>query len=159
MCFKSGYQCECLTSGDLCEPCKMTAKDRELEEAHLSNSIGPAGQVEEKSEPEVIMSSSEVVRDRGRNWGWMLSGIICLNILILGCALVSGSASKTVKISPPDLQVFLIILQLLTCIWMIYYTIFTARTENAVVYKDEHAGPIWLRGRVSDSCTEQFLPV
>ncbi|XP_061567379.1 proton channel OTOP2-like [Cololabis saira] len=144
MCFKA--ECQCLTSGDLCEPCKMTTKDKEMEEAHLSNSIGAAGQAESTNEPEGNISSSEVVRDRGRNWGWMLSGIICVNILILGCALVSGTASNAVKISTPDLQIFLIILQLLSCIWMIYYTIFTAKTENAVVHKDDHAGPIWLRG-------------
>nr|XP_046271822.1 proton channel OTOP2-like [Scatophagus argus] len=29
---------------------------------------------------------------------------------------------------------------------MIYYVVYTARKENAVVYKDAHAGPIWLRG-------------
>uniref|UniRef100_A0A3B3I3W2 Otopetrin 2 n=1 Tax=Oryzias latipes TaxID=8090 RepID=A0A3B3I3W2_ORYLA len=96
-------------------------------------------------EPELNVSS-EVGRDRGRSWGWMLSAFICLNILILGCALVSGSASNNVKISTSDLQVFLIILLLLTSIWMIYYTIYMRRTENAVIYKDEHAGPIWLRG-------------
>ncbi|XP_072224558.1 proton channel OTOP2 [Leuresthes tenuis] len=145
MCYNPDNPCECLTSGSLCEPCKMTAKDRELEDAHLSN-ISAGHQTESTSEPELSMSSTEVVKDRGRNWGWMLSGIICLNILILGCALVSGSASSSVKISTLDLQAFLIILLLLTSIWMIYYIIYTTRTANAVTYKDEHAGPIWLRG-------------
>uniref|UniRef100_A0A8C7XZ02 Otopetrin 2 n=1 Tax=Oryzias sinensis TaxID=183150 RepID=A0A8C7XZ02_9TELE len=143
MCFNPGYACECLASGNLCEPCKMTAKDRDMEEAHLSNNINAAGQA--ASQPGLNVSS-EVGRDRGRSWGWMLSAFICLNILILGCALVSGSASNNVKISTSDLQVFLIILLLLTSIWMIYYTIYMRRTENAVIYKDEHAGPIWLRG-------------
>uniref|UniRef100_A0A3P9HQZ5 Otopetrin 2 n=1 Tax=Oryzias latipes TaxID=8090 RepID=A0A3P9HQZ5_ORYLA len=143
MCFNPGYACECLASGNLCEPCKMTAKDRDMEEAHLSNNINAAGQA--ASQPELNVSS-EVGRDRGRSWGWMLSAFICLNILILGCALVSGSASNNVKISTSDLQVFLIILLLFTSIWMIYYTIYMRRTENAVIYKDEHAGPIWLRG-------------
>uniref|UniRef100_A0A3B3HYQ3 Otopetrin 2 n=1 Tax=Oryzias latipes TaxID=8090 RepID=A0A3B3HYQ3_ORYLA len=117
--------------------------NRDMEEAHLSNNINAAGRA--ASEPELNVSS-EVGRDRGRSWGWMLSAFICLNILILGCALVSGSASNNVKISTSDLQVFLIILLLLTSIWMIYYTIYMRRTENAVIYKDEHAGPIWLRG-------------
>ena len=145
MCYNPDNPCECLTSGSLCEPCKMTAKDREMEDAHLSN-ISAGDQTESTSEPELNMSSTEVVKDRGRNWGWMLSGIICLNILILGCALVSGSASSRVKISTLDLQAFLIVLILLTSIWMIYYIIYTTRTANAVTYKDEHAGPIWLRG-------------
>ncbi|TKS92010.1 Otopetrin-2 [Collichthys lucidus] len=144
MCLNSGYPCNCLTDGIPCEPCRMTAKDRETEEAHLSNTSAP--QAGSPCEPDLNISSSGAVKERGRNWGWMLSGIICVNILILGCALVSGSAYNNVNISTPDLQIFLIILLLLTSIWMIYYASYTARQENAVVYKDGHAGPIWLRG-------------
>ncbi|XP_019116609.1 proton channel OTOP2 isoform X2 [Larimichthys crocea] len=127
------------------QPLRMTAKDRETEEAHLSNTSAP-GQAGSPCEPDLNISSSGAVKERGRNWGWMLSGIICVNILILGCALVSGSAYNNVNIGTPDLQIFLIILLLLTSIWMIYYAFYTARQENAVVYKDGHAGPIWLRG-------------
>ncbi|XP_038133391.1 proton channel OTOP2 [Cyprinodon tularosa] len=146
MCFNPGYPCECLTSGNLCEPCKTTAKDREQEEAHLSNNINSAEPVSSVSEPEMETPSTEVARDRGRNWGWMLSAIICLNILILGCAFVSGTASGGVKISTPDLQIYIILLFLLTMIWMVYYTIYNSKAENVVVLKDKHAGPIWLRG-------------
>lgn len=146
MCLNTSYECTCLTSGDPCEPCRMTVKDNATEGVHLSNNINAASQPEGAGEPDGNPSSTEVVRERGRNWGWMLSGVICLNILILGCALVSGSAYNEVKISGPDLQVFLIILLLLTTIWMVYYTIYTARQEDAVVYKDGHAGPVWLRG-------------
>ncbi|XP_035510801.1 proton channel OTOP2-like [Morone saxatilis] len=142
MCLNTG---NCLNDGNSCEPCRMTAKDRETEEAHLSN-ISALGQAGNTCEPNLKTSSSGLVRERGRNWGWMLSGIICVNILILGCALVSGSAYNNVSISTPDLQIFLIILLLLTSIWMVYYIVYTARKENAVDYKDGHAGPIWLRG-------------
>uniref|UniRef100_A0A3Q3DID4 Otopetrin 2 n=1 Tax=Hippocampus comes TaxID=109280 RepID=A0A3Q3DID4_HIPCM len=81
-----------------------------------------------------------------RNWGWILSGVIFINVLMLGIALVSGSAYEHVDISMSDLQVFLVIVLILTSIWMIYYIIFTARIENAVAYRDQHAGPVWLRG-------------
>ncbi|XP_067472268.1 proton channel OTOP2-like isoform X1 [Thunnus thynnus] len=146
MCLNTGYPCKCLTDGNPCEPCRMTAKDRETEEAHLSNNINAVGQVGNACEPELNISSSGVARERVRNWGWGLSAIICVNILILGCALVSGSAYNYVNIGSSDLQVFLIILLLLTSIWMIYYAIYTARKEDAVTYKDGHAGPLWLRG-------------
>lgn len=125
----------------------MTAKDIEAEEAHLSNNINVQGQAGSTCETDLNISSTEVVKERGRNWGWMLSGIICVNILILGCALVSGTAYSSVDISTPDLQVFLIIILLLSSIWMIYYLIYTTRNENVVVYKDDHAGPVWLRGK------------
>ncbi|XP_041633781.1 proton channel OTOP2 [Cheilinus undulatus] len=145
MCLNTGYPCNCLTDGNPCEPCRMTAKDRDTEEVHLSNDVNAPGPAENTCKPDLNGSSDEVVKERGRNWGWMLSGIICVNILILGCALVSGSAYNNVNISMPDLQIFLIILLLLTTIWMVYYVIYTARTEDAVVYKDGHAGPVWLR--------------
>ncbi|XP_078126315.1 proton channel OTOP2-like isoform X2 [Sander vitreus] len=124
----------------------MMAKDREIEEDHLSNNINVQSQVENTCEPDLNIPSSRVVRERGQNWGWMLSGIICLNILILGCALVTSSASNNINISSSHLQMFLIILLLLTSIWMVYYVIYMARKENAVMYKDGHAGPVWHRG-------------
>lgn len=124
----------------------MMVKERETEQAHLSNNSGAAGRTESPCEPEGDVSSGGPVKERGRNWGWMLSGIISLNILILGCALVSGSAYSDVNISTPDLQAFLILLLLLTSIWMIYYCVYTARQQEAVDYTDSHAGPVWLRG-------------
>ncbi|KAF7668263.1 hypothetical protein LDENG_00024580 [Lucifuga dentata] len=125
----------------------MTAKEKETEEDHLSNNINATGQEESiKCEPDLTLSSVPLGRERGRNWGWLVSGIITANILILGCALVSSSTYNSVGISPSHLQIFLIILILLTTIWMLFYCFYTARKDNAVVYKDGHAGPIWLRG-------------
>ncbi|CAJ1075121.1 proton channel OTOP2-like [Xyrichtys novacula] len=144
MCLNTGFPCNCLTDGNPCEPCRMTAKDREPEEAHLSN-VNTTGSVESVCKLDLEDSGGGAAKARGRNWGWMLSGIISVNILILGSALVSSSAYNNVNISMPDLQIFLIILLLLTTIWMIYYVIYTARKENAVIYKDGHAGPVWLR--------------
>lgn len=145
MCLNSGFPCQCLTDGYPCQPCRMTGKDKETEQAHLSNSSGAPGQAENPCEPD--LDEEAVVRERPRNWGWMLSGIICINILILGCALVSGSAYNDVDIDMSDLQLFLIVLLVLTAAWMIYYIAYTARQEDAVIFKDSHAGPVWLRGK------------
>lgn len=144
MCLNSD-ECSCVNSQNLSEPCRMTIKGAGTEEVHLSNNINSPNATERSADPDLNESEAEVVRERGRNWGWILSAVICLNILILGCALVSGSAYNNVNISGPDVQVFLIILVLLTSIWMVYYTIFTARKENAVAYRDAHAGPVWLQ--------------
>ncbi|XP_074512668.1 proton channel OTOP2-like [Sebastes fasciatus] len=145
MCLNTGFPCNCLIDGKPCEPCRMTDKDLEKEEAHLSISANMS-RSGSTCEPNLHIPPIGDVRERGRNWGWMLSGIISVNILILGCALVSGSAYSNVKISSTDLQVFLIIIIILTCIWMGYYVIYTARKEDAIAYKDAHAGPVWLRG-------------
>uniref|UniRef100_A0A3P9C6R9 Otopetrin 2 n=1 Tax=Maylandia zebra TaxID=106582 RepID=A0A3P9C6R9_9CICH len=99
-----------------------------------------------KDEPELKISSAEVGKEKSQSWGWMGSGIICVNILILGSVLVTGSTYEDINIKAPHLQIFLIIILLLTSMWMIYYSIYTARIKNAVNYKDVHAGPTWLRG-------------
>uniref|UniRef100_A0AAY5L4J4 Otopetrin 2 n=1 Tax=Esox lucius TaxID=8010 RepID=A0AAY5L4J4_ESOLU len=85
-------------------------------------------------------------RERAIRRSWLLSGIIAVNVLILGCALVSGSAFNNVKISTIDLEIFLIIMVILTTVWMLYYVIYTSREDCAVLHKDGHAGPVWLRG-------------
>lgn len=123
----------------------MTGKDKETQQAHLSNSVSVPGQAENPCEPE--LNAGSVVKERPRNWGWMMSGILCVNILILGCALVSGSAYSEVNIDTSDLQSYLIVLLVLTSIWMIYYVAYTAKQKDAVDYKDSHAGPVWLRGK------------
>ncbi|XP_059204377.1 proton channel OTOP2-like [Centropristis striata] len=88
----------------------------------------------------------EVVMERAHHGGgWLLSGIICINILILGAALVSGSAFNSVAITVVHRQIFLIILLLLTMLWMLFYTACTSRKDQAILFKDSHAGPVWLR--------------
>lgn len=78
--------------------------------------------------------------------GWLLSSIISINILILGCALVSGSAFNSVAVTAVHRQIFLIILLLLTMCWMLFYKAVTTRRHREVMFKDSHAGPVWLRG-------------
>lgn len=78
--------------------------------------------------------------------GWLLSGIISINILILGCALVSGSIFNSVAVTAVHRQVFLIILLLLTVSWMLLYTGVTSPRHREGMLKDSYAGPVWLRG-------------
>lgn len=130
-------------------------------EAHPSN-IETAAQMENiqhfsspSDRPSVVafrdsVHHVEAVMERAHHGGgWLLSGIICINILILGCALVSGSAFNSVAITAVHRQIFLIILLLLTMLWMLFYAAFTARKDQAVLFKDSHAGPVWLRGENS----------
>nr|XP_061805519.1 proton channel OTOP2-like [Nerophis lumbriciformis] len=140
MCLNTGYPCDCLAAGKPCEPCRA-AKSGDGQGQHDS----PHGAAAENP-GELDHSDKKPNKERDRNWGWILSGVIFINILMLGIALVSGSAYEHVDISMSDLQVFLVVILILTCIWMVYYIIYTARMENAVAYRDQHAGPVWLRG-------------
>ncbi|CAL8303983.1 unnamed protein product [Merluccius merluccius] len=125
----------------------MTAKERELEEDRLSNGSNAPGEARDSiCEPELALATPHTPpKDRTRNWGWLLSGTIFLNVVILGVALVSASTFNSAVVSSADLQVFLIILLLLTTLWMLYYQVYTARADHAVLFKDGHAGPVWLR--------------
>lgn len=127
-------------------------------EAHPSN-IETAAQLENIHRlPSPSLSASveavrdfvhhkEVLMERAHHGGgWLLSGIICINILILGCAVVSGSACSE-AVTAVHRQIFLIFLFLLTMLWMLLYTVFTSRKNQAVLAKDSHAGPVWLQGK------------
>ncbi|XP_062875076.1 proton channel OTOP2 isoform X2 [Trichomycterus rosablanca] len=91
-------------------------------------------------------SSTGSWRDSTRSWGWLLSGAVLVNVLVLGCALVGGSVFNARYITSVHLQVFLVVLLVATTGWMIFYQAYTCREEEAVLYKDFHAGPVWLRG-------------
>ncbi|MGH0156247.1 UNVERIFIED_CONTAM: hypothetical protein FKN15_049582 [Acipenser sinensis] len=84
---------------------------------------------------------------QSRNSIRLLSGILAVSILLLGSALVCGAAFSKVKVlSDEEIHIYLTILLILTTAWMIFYMVHTASRTQAVLYKDSHAGPIWLRG-------------
>ncbi|XP_028675294.1 proton channel OTOP2 [Erpetoichthys calabaricus] len=85
-------------------------------------------------------------QEKGRNRWRMLSGLLAINILLIGSALISGGAFNEVAISENDGHLCLTVLLILTIAWMLFYVCYTAKRRNAVWYKDSHAGPIWLRG-------------
>ncbi|KAK3552942.1 hypothetical protein QTP86_029653, partial [Hemibagrus guttatus] len=94
----------------------------------------------------IALSSTGSWRDSTRSWGWLLSGAVLVNVLVLGCALVSGSVFNAHHLTSVHLQLYLVALIVTTTIWMIFYKAYTCRVDEAVLYKDMHAGPVWLRG-------------
>nr|XP_057905737.1 proton channel OTOP2-like [Doryrhamphus excisus] len=120
-------------------------------EAHPSN-IETAAQMENiqhlhnmEAAREYVHHVEAVAERAHHGGGWLLSGIICINILILGCALVSSSAFISVAITAVHKQIFLIVLLLMTMLWMLFYTVFTFRKNKTIMTQDSHAGPVWLR--------------
>uniref|UniRef100_A0A3Q1H2C3 Otopetrin-2-like n=1 Tax=Acanthochromis polyacanthus TaxID=80966 RepID=A0A3Q1H2C3_9TELE len=104
----------------------------------------PSSLLTVKTMREFVHHVDAVIERPHHGGGLLLSGIICINILILGCALVSSSAFNSVAITAVHRQIFLIILLLLTMLWMLFYII-TSRKDQAVLFKDRHAGPVWLQ--------------
>ncbi|XP_051573377.1 proton channel OTOP2 [Myxocyprinus asiaticus] len=126
----------------------MTAKeDLEASETQISTiQVGMQGETPWNGPSPERAHGRVKAEEKVRNWGWLLSGFISMNILLLGIALLSGSVFNKIQISSSHLQIFLILLVMLTTMWMVYYKVHTSRVHHAVLYKDSHAGPIWLRG-------------
>ncbi|XP_067860557.1 proton channel OTOP2-like [Heptranchias perlo] len=78
--------------------------------------------------------------------GRLLSGLLAINIFFLGGALICGGAFSEVAVGQEDALIALTIMMLLTVSWMLFYVLCTVRQKHAILYKDSHAGPVWLRG-------------
>ncbi|CAH2302185.1 otopetrin-2 [Pelobates cultripes] len=84
--------------------------------------------------------------DDWKKGGRLMSGLIGIHIVLLGCALVSSGAFYEVAVVEREVLSYLSVLMCLTGCWMVTYLLWTARYNNGIIPKDSHAGPIWLRG-------------
>ncbi|XP_005998335.3 proton channel OTOP2-like [Latimeria chalumnae] len=120
---------------------KTSISEKEAEKSSQS-STNNAMQANHHIPPELHLQPDEPSKKGGR----LLSALTSINIVILGSALVSGGAFNDVAITQSEVQLFLTILMLLTIVWMLYYILCTSKQRHAILYKDSHAGPIWLIG-------------
>ncbi|KFP59321.1 Otopetrin-3, partial [Cariama cristata] len=80
--------------------------------------------------------------------GQLFSGLLAMNVVFLGSAFISSMIFNNVAITLADVWILLSILKVLCLCWIIYYLLGTSRQPHAVLYRDSHAGPIWIRGSV-----------
>ncbi|XP_075033984.1 proton channel OTOP2-like [Mixophyes fleayi] len=92
-----------------------------------------------------VAGSPPVHSDVWKKGGRLLSALLAINVGLVACVLVSSGSLEDVTVKDTDVLVFLVILMLLSTFWMIFQFYFSCR-KNAVLYKDSHAGPVWLRG-------------
>ncbi|XP_037023216.2 proton channel OTOP3 [Artibeus jamaicensis] len=86
-------------------------------------------------------------RDRqAQKAGQLFSGLLALNVVFLGSAFICSSISNNVAITLGDVRVLLAVLKTLSLLWLLYYVLGTTRRPHAVLYRDPHAGSIWVRG-------------
>ncbi|XP_038632470.1 proton channel OTOP2-like [Scyliorhinus canicula] len=76
----------------------------------------------------------------------LLSGLLAINAFFLGTALICGGAFSDVPVGQDAVLISLTVVMVLTIGWMLFYVSYTARQNHAILYKDSHAGPVWLRG-------------
>ncbi|NXO07598.1 OTOP3 protein, partial [Oriolus oriolus] len=93
--------------------------------------------------------SSVQQRDRqAQKAGQLFSGLLAMNVVFLGSAFISSIIFNQVAITLADVWILLSILKVLCLFWIIYYLLGTSRQPHAVLYRDSHAGAIWIRGSV-----------
>ncbi|XP_009866083.1 PREDICTED: otopetrin-3 [Apaloderma vittatum] len=93
--------------------------------------------------------SSVQQRDRqAQKAGQLFSGLLAMNVVFLGCAFISSMIFNHVAITLAEVWILLSILKVLCLCWIIYYLLGTSRQPHAVLHRDSHAGPIWIRGSV-----------
>ncbi|NXM72408.1 OTOP3 protein, partial [Serilophus lunatus] len=93
--------------------------------------------------------SSVQQRDRqAQKAGQLFSGLLAMNVVFLGSAFISSMIFNSVAITLGDVWILLSILKVLCLCWIVYYLLGTSRQPHAVLYRDSHAGAIWIRGSV-----------
>ncbi|XP_020661961.1 proton channel OTOP2 [Pogona vitticeps] len=91
-------------------------------------------------------SSSHSPKEVWKKGGRVFSVLLAVNLVLLACTLVSGGAFQDINLHDYDVFFMLTIVMLITIAWMLFYIFNTSRRQNAIPCKDNHAGPIWLRG-------------
>lgn len=86
-------------------------------------------------------------RDRqAQKAGQLFSGLLALNVVFLGGAFICSMIFNKVAVTLGDVWILLAALKVLSLLWLLYYTVGTTRKPHAVLYRDPHAGPVWVRG-------------
>lgn len=78
--------------------------------------------------------------------GQLFSGLLAVNVVFLGGAFIGSMIFNSVAITLGDVWVLLAVLKGLSLLWLFYYLLGTTRRPHAVLHRDPHAGPIWVRG-------------
>ncbi|XP_015359706.1 proton channel OTOP3 [Marmota marmota marmota] len=134
------------------------------------NEAGPAKEdqgnvgAEETGAPSARQQKSWLVRhfslllrrDRqAQKAGQLFSGLLALNVVFLGGAFICSMIFNNVAVTLGDVWILLAVLKALSLLWLLYYTAGTTRRPHAVLHRDPHAGPIWVRGSLVlfGSCT------
>ncbi|XP_063315126.1 proton channel OTOP2-like [Pelobates fuscus] len=85
-------------------------------------------------------------KDIWKKGGRMISWLVGSNVLLFSCTLVTCVFNQHVDIWQTDLLIFMSVMLVLCILWMLFQMFFTWKYKHAILYKDCHAGPIWMRG-------------
>ena len=76
----------------------------------------------------------------------LISGLLGLNVMLLGAALVSGQAFNPEGLKHQEPQVFMLLLMGASVLWMLWYLLWASKQPGICPHKDHHAGGITVTG-------------
>ncbi|XP_053309762.1 proton channel OTOP3 [Spea bombifrons] len=93
--------------------------------------------------------SPETHHRRAQGSGRLFSGLLAINVVFLGAALISSVVLSEGAVPTQDSYIFLTVLMLLALAWGLYHLLCTRKKPHAVMHQDHHAGSHWLRASLS----------
>lgn len=78
----------------------------------------------------------------------LISGLVGINVVLLGSTLVAGDAFRPLHHHEPTL--FLLLLMVLSVLWMLWYLLWARKKPGTPPHKDQHAGGITVTGNSSN---------
>lgn len=72
----------------------------------------------------------------------LLSGLLGLNAVLLGAALVAGRAFNSEGLRHDEPQLFMLLLMGIGLLWMLWYLLWARKQPDMCPHKDHHAGGI-----------------
>lgn len=72
----------------------------------------------------------------------LLSGLLGLNVVLLGSALVAGQAFNSEGFKHQEPQIFIQLLIGVSLVWMLWYLLWARKQPGICPHKDHHAGGI-----------------
>uniref|UniRef100_A0A8C6YXF3 Otopetrin 2 n=1 Tax=Nothoprocta perdicaria TaxID=30464 RepID=A0A8C6YXF3_NOTPE len=114
-------------------PCQLGPRDEAFQHRPRAPSCPPGAGI----------SRAQVWKKGGR----MFSILLAVHLALLACTLVSSGAFEKIAVHDYDVFFLLTVMMLIVIVWIIFYLVNTSRCPDAILCKDSHAGPVWLRGR------------
>lgn len=72
----------------------------------------------------------------------LLSGLLGLNVVLLGAALLAGQAFNSAGLPHNEPRVFMLLLMGISLLWMLWYLLWARKQPDTSPQKDHHAGGI-----------------
>ncbi|OCT60661.1 proton channel OTOP3 [Xenopus laevis] len=94
-------------------------------------------------------TSPPIHHRRAQKTGRLFSGLIALNLMFMGAALVSSVILSSGAVPERDAQIFLTVFMIFSSVWALYHLLYVRKKKYAVILRDHHTGALWLKASLA----------